>query len=243
MSQLTDYYRGEAVDTEGRKLQQAWDMWNYWEQCHDFIQWVFPLPEPSDFNPNAPLLSKDDIKIFQSDPEIRKNLIHSTELLLKFFGIKLEIVDGDEFINGTIGITFDPGDKEWHCRKRIFGEFNHNHLRMTRLLMCLTICDFEDVAEEIFSFLDWADEVLHEGIPDSCWVHWDAALEGRSLPRPKVVNPTETAQAIKNDYWESAKADYDEVFNESVTYAQDLKEKWFDNWAKKLLQMSAPTKE
>ena len=89
MSQLTDYYRGEARDTEGRTLQQAWDMYDDWETCHDFIQWLFPLPEPSDFNPDAPLLTEDDIKIFKADPGIRNNLLYSSRLMLKFFGMKL----------------------------------------------------------------------------------------------------------------------------------------------------------
>ena len=171
------------------------------------------------------------------------------------------MLDGDEFVSGTIGISFDPDDKGdmhfIHCRDRIFGKFNHNHLRMTRLLMCLTICDFKEIASEILDFLYWASD-LHEGIPHSCWEHWDAAYEGRSLPRSvkfsaknlEVLHEIldESAQSIQETYWESAKADYDEVFNdirenETDAYAQVLKQQWFDNWAKKLLQMSASTKE
>ena len=48
MSRLLDFYRGLKADTEGRSLKEilAWDEDDL-EAVHDFIQWLFPLPEPS----------------------------------------------------------------------------------------------------------------------------------------------------------------------------------------------------
>jgi hypothetical protein len=58
MSLLVDLYRGRAVDTEGRSLKDvlSWPD-DELEVVHDFVQWLFPLPEPSRFNPDAPLLT------------------------------------------------------------------------------------------------------------------------------------------------------------------------------------------
>ncbi len=72
MSRLTDFYAGRGTDTEGRRLADllAWDDDDL-EQVHDFIQWLFPLPEPSRFNADAPLLTPDDIAAFHADAALR----------------------------------------------------------------------------------------------------------------------------------------------------------------------------
>jgi len=59
MSLLVNFYRGESRDAEGRFLEEllAWND-DELEEVHNFVQWLFPLPEPSQFNPDAPLLSK-----------------------------------------------------------------------------------------------------------------------------------------------------------------------------------------
>jgi hypothetical protein len=58
MSLLLDFYRGLGTDTEGRLLTDilAWPDAEF-EEVHDFIQWRFP--EPSQYNPDAPLLTKN----------------------------------------------------------------------------------------------------------------------------------------------------------------------------------------
>ena len=58
---------------------------------HDYIQWLFPLPEPSGANASAPLLSKDDIAAFASDESLRKALLQSFELMLQFYGLDLVV--------------------------------------------------------------------------------------------------------------------------------------------------------
>src|SRR5262245_5587601 len=65
VSRLLDFYRGEGTDAEGRRLDDilAWRDGRL-EAVHDFIQWLFPLPEPSRFNPDAPLLTPHDIAAF-----------------------------------------------------------------------------------------------------------------------------------------------------------------------------------
>jgi hypothetical protein len=76
MSRLTDFYRGTGTDAEGRTLAQLWAYSDeQLEDVHDFIQWLFPTPTPSRFNPHAPVLADADIAAFRSDPDLRANLL------------------------------------------------------------------------------------------------------------------------------------------------------------------------
>ena len=237
------------------------------------------------FNDHAPLLTDEDIKIFKADPEIRANLIHSTELFMKFLGMKL-VVKGksvrvlfDSKDTPDAEIDFIPIKKDlppaglggkpkveagetwedlWkpvlgYRRKRIFGNFNHNHLRMTRLLLCLVTCGLEKVAKAIYDFIVENDADEHNPlIPAGCWEHWDAAMEGKSIPSPKFDGGRSMSeiggshQSISDTDWESAKADYDEIMSGREGRWFDsgefeyLKQQWFDQWAKKLLEMASP---
>src|ERR1022692_954808 len=102
MSRLEAFYRGEGTGTEGRLLKDilAWPDDDL-EAVHDFIQWLFPLPEPSQFNPDAPLLTEADIAAFKSDPVLQANLLKSFERILGFLGFALsangEVVQSEDF--------------------------------------------------------------------------------------------------------------------------------------------------
>jgi hypothetical protein len=98
MSRLLDFYRGKSPDSEGRFLKDllAWSDLDL-EEVHDFIQWLFPLPEPSRFNPDAPLLTSEDIAAFNHDERLRANLAKSFERILSFLGLE-GIKDAGAFI-------------------------------------------------------------------------------------------------------------------------------------------------
>ena len=68
-SPLVRFYRGDAPDARGRTLDDilAWDD-EQLEAVHDYIQWLFPLDEPSRFNPDAPLLTPADRVAFLQPP-------------------------------------------------------------------------------------------------------------------------------------------------------------------------------
>jgi hypothetical protein len=128
MSLLLDFYRGEATDSEGRLLKDIW-RWDDddLEAVHDFIQWLFPLPEPSQFNADAPLLSDTDIAAFQGDAVLQANLMKSFERILSFLGLSLadgKVTEAPNFSQRAPDIWQAP---------------NHNWLRITRILRCLTL--------------------------------------------------------------------------------------------------------
>ncbi len=134
---LVAFYRGEAADYQGRTLHDIWG-WDdrRLEDRHDFIQVLFPLPEPSGFNPSAPLLDDATREQFRTDDVIRENLLRSFRLMLRFYGLREdektgEVVEADNFAERA---------PEW-----LFPE-DHNHLRITRILRCLTLCGLEKQA-------------------------------------------------------------------------------------------------
>lgn len=54
-----DFYLGTGTDHRGRTLWQIVQKSDAWiEETHDYIQWLFPLSEPSQFNPHAPILTE-----------------------------------------------------------------------------------------------------------------------------------------------------------------------------------------
>src|ERR1022692_4596159 len=118
MSRLLAFYRGVQTDTEGRLLEDIL-VWtdDDLEAVHDFIQWLFPLPEPSQYNSDAPLLTNEDIAAFKSDPVLQANLMKSFERILAFFGLSLsegKVADGPNFKARVADVWASP---------------NHNWLR------------------------------------------------------------------------------------------------------------------
>jgi hypothetical protein len=124
-SDLLDFYRGKAADAAGRSIQEIW-AWDHrrLEMVHDFIQWLFPLSEPSRFNPEAPLLSAADVAAFRTDADLQARARRSLDLMLEFFALERK--------EGTIA-------RAGHFAERAhwLQPLNHNHLRLTRVLLFL----------------------------------------------------------------------------------------------------------
>jgi hypothetical protein len=144
MSRLVDFYRGLENDTEGRPLEDIL-VWldDDLEEVHDFIQWLFPLPEPSQYNADAPLLTKEDVAAFKCDPVLQANLMRSFERILTFLGLSLsvigQVVQGENFKSRVPDVWAMP---------------NHNWLRITRILRSLTLLGMKAQADALFDRLD-----------------------------------------------------------------------------------------
>ena len=122
----------DGVDGAGRRFDDvlAFDDAAL-ERHHDFIQWLFPLPEPSAFNPGAPVLSAGDIAAFRDDPELRGRLLAAFRRMLGSYGFTL---DGDEAAPSVAPANdFATRARGW------LTPGNHNMLRITRVLRCLTL--------------------------------------------------------------------------------------------------------
>lgn len=135
-----------AADPQGRTLSSilAWSDTEL-EDCHDYIQNLFPLPEPSPFNPGAPVIASGAFTAFRTNPELRSRLKESFCRMLTFYGFKLLADGATEII--VEGENFGRASRNWVTR------FNHNHLRITRIIRCLRVLGLEQHAAAFFAVL------------------------------------------------------------------------------------------
>ena len=170
MSRLLDFYRGHGTDAEGRFLKDIWTWENDdLEAVHDFIQWLFPLPEPSQFNPDAPLLTDKDIEAFKGDPILQANLMKSFERIVGFLGFSWtgdgKVVEGHNFPARIPEVWAMP---------------NHNWLRITRILRSLTLLGLEEQAQALYERLGAYYRGGRFPIPANTFRYWtDAVASGQ----------------------------------------------------------------
>jgi hypothetical protein len=138
------YYAGGADDC-GRTLKEVltWDS-SRLERTHDYIQWLFPLREPSDANPDAPVLSRTDVDAFRHDPHLQAQMIRALHVMLRFYGLELR---DDEVPIIDRGQGFDSRAAAWVTRG------NHNFLRLTRILRSLRTVGLDAYAQALFKAL------------------------------------------------------------------------------------------
>ncbi len=120
------FYRGEGTDCEGRTLEEIleWDD-DALEATHDYIQWLFPLPERSAFNPRAPVLTEAEMAAARDDERVQKNLRSALDRMREFYHVTPET---------------ERLPKAWACA------VDHNHLRITRILRSLRLLGREEDA-------------------------------------------------------------------------------------------------
>jgi hypothetical protein len=143
---LIAFYAGQRPDHRGRLLSeiQSWDF-DQLEDVHDFIQWLFPLPEPSPVNPAAPTLDRTTIEEFRRRPDLQAALLTSFKTMLAFYGFKLA---GETPPQIERGPNFKERSANW------LSPNNHNHLRITRILRALRLLGLEAYAQAFFAALD-----------------------------------------------------------------------------------------
>lgn len=142
MTTIIKFYRGETTDDRGRTLAEirGWSLARL-ESTHDYIQWLFPLREASGVNPGAPLIDDETIRAFQQDSRLRAELLLSFEVMLRFFGLKLEAE--------PLRVVERPDFRE---RAEVWLG-SHNLLRITRILGCLRTLGLEEYALAFYDYL------------------------------------------------------------------------------------------
>jgi Opioid growth factor receptor (OGFr) conserved region len=133
---IVDFYKGLIPNSDGRTIE---DIWNFTrderEDVHDYIQWLFPNVEPSRFNPDAPLLTEEDIKAFKADPDLLDRVEFSLEIMEVFY-----------YLDGIADYPNLPSEGQlWWITKN-----NHNYMRITRILNCLNVLGMKDALERFW---------------------------------------------------------------------------------------------
>ena len=112
MSELRRFLEGVGADGAGRTLDAvlAFDDAAL-ERRHDFIQWLFPLDEPSRAVPGSPVLRPDDIDALRVSAAAQTNLRRAAVRMLDYYA----------------------RTAQWRRA------FDHNHLRVTRIIRSLRL--------------------------------------------------------------------------------------------------------
>jgi hypothetical protein len=173
-SPLIRFYRGDGHDARGRRLEDIleWDDRRL-EAVHDYIQWLFPLDEPSRFNRDAPLLTAADRQAFQDDPRLTANLRRAFERMLAFYGLKFE--RSGAALRVARGERWAERAPEW------LHPGNHNLLRLTRIMKSLMLLGVPELGRALYEGLAREPE-LTDGVTRETLGYWRSAVRGSGHP-------------------------------------------------------------
>ena len=169
-TRIARFYAGEEPDHRGRLVAdiQKWSPGKL-EAHHDYIQWLFPLPEPSPVNPLAPVLDSAAIAEFQGSPPLRAALLASFERMLCFYGF--ELLPGSPcHVEQTSG--FADASANW------LTPGNHNHLRITRILRSTRLLGLEQESKAFFRALEalYGTDQGRRNIGGVSFRYWQSAV-------------------------------------------------------------------
>lgn len=166
---LTNFLEGTGGDHRGRILADILK-WNdvQLEDNHDYIQWLFPLPEESRAVPFAPVMGPTDKAIISSNKDCQKGLELATAKMASFFGLEIK----------SLGVSRNDARIAAWCSHR-----NHNFLRMTRILRSLSLLGKQNLAEEIIDFIA-AEIHPHYTAIDVSMPYWTEAIKGEEVWPP-----------------------------------------------------------
>ena len=121
MINIVGFLEGKTPDHRGRMLSMLCKQTdNDAETNHDYIQWMFPLDEPSQAVNGAPVLSDFDIDEIKENRLAIENLEKSARWFLGF------LERNDHWITN----------------------YDHNHLRITRVIKSLRLLASDEAADE-----------------------------------------------------------------------------------------------
>jgi hypothetical protein len=141
MSEIVEFYLGRKKDWRGRRIEEIWAYSDeQLEETHNFIQWLFPLRTAG--RAPAPLLEAGTIATFHSDAHLRARLLKSFDVMLRFYGLRRE---GGEVVRAE---DFPTKCANW------LTPYNHNFLRITRILTCLRELGLQVWSQAFFGCLE-----------------------------------------------------------------------------------------
>ncbi len=171
---IVGFYSGACPDHAGRTLDQilGWDDERL-EEVHDYIQWLFPMEQPSPVNPSAPVVREGTRRAFKTSPLLRDNLCRACARMLAFYGLECDhdalspdVVPGEDFADKS-GHWMHPG--------------NHNLLRLTRILTSLRLLGRSQCSKSIHACLSRLAAEHPTRIPTMTLRFWDST---QSAPEP-----------------------------------------------------------
>lgn len=163
--EIIKFYTNQSSDHRNRTLSSLLSSTNWELECsHDYIQTLFPLPEPSPYNPLAPTIDQPTAVAFRSSSALRLALRSSLLRMLSFYGF-------DTAVNASGELVISRGNG-WSSRSAFWRRrFNHNHLRITRIIRCLRVLGCEEDARKFYRAMSRS-----EGVGGRSLMYWRRAL-------------------------------------------------------------------
>lgn len=117
---LISFLTGDGLDAAGRSFGQVIALNDAaLERHHDFIQWLFPLDEPSRAVPGSPVLDAAGVAVLRQSNVCRDRQTLAAQRMLQFY----------------------QHTDAWRR------PFDHNHLRITRIIKSLRLLSGDEAAE------------------------------------------------------------------------------------------------
>lgn len=219
--QLHLFLRGEGPGPDGKHTIADILDWDYarMERVHNYIQWVFPNKERSQFNMAAPVMTEELAATVAADLQAMANVKAMFRRYLAFAGLEL-------LPASTAGMSeADTDSREaeqrdadhleeaarpyhhWIAKTADFskrhsdvwgGTMNHNWLRISRILKCLGMLGMVDEQQAFFSVLEslWGCGEIAPSAHRS-YTFWlaSAGLVGQRAVPPHPVAQGEGAEA------------------------------------------------
>ncbi|KAF1364513.1 hypothetical protein EJ07DRAFT_100101 [Lizonia empirigonia] len=222
----------QAKDSRGRTQEQilAWNN-SQLENSHNYIQMLFPLPEGSPYNWEAPVIDLEAMEAFRARSELRQRLRMSFKRMLTFYGFITSIhpeeseekqeteeshvppatsgVDAVAHDTNTLTNTTETPSNlaerpkssstsqaspfeylvvcgpNWRKASRNWCvRFDHNHLRITRILRCLRVLGLQTECDAFFTALKDVYNDPSVSISERTMEFWTRAVE-----RPLYIAP------------------------------------------------------
>lgn len=146
MSKIIEFYEGKIGNNEGYHFEEILKWRDVTlEMEHSYIQWLFPSDEPSNFNTSSPTLTEKDCEIFKKNKHLQEKVKKAFLRMLSFYEFELCEKDFEDFIVREIKPSKEVPN--W------LQEFNHNMLRITRILKSLRLLGLENYSLTFFSAL------------------------------------------------------------------------------------------
>ncbi len=126
MSQLLEFLEGKGVNGRGQSLRVVLaKTTKELESEHDYIQWLFPLREPSMCVAGVPVITDDEVAVVRQNDTMQRNLREALERMTRFFL------------------------KNFHW----LVPHDHNHLRITRIIHSVRMLLGDDEAMQFYDHI------------------------------------------------------------------------------------------
>ena len=142
------------------------------EATHDYIQWLFPLMEPSSVSMHAPVLDGACISALVGDPRFRTRLLRAFDKMLGFYGLKMVAVG--ETVRVSKAAFFERQAHVW------LSPDNHNFMRLTRIMRSLSLLSERPLARSLLVCLQTIAAEQPDIVGATTLAHWLQAVSNNS---------------------------------------------------------------